>query len=477
MSKAFLNVDKLNDLVNVRDFGAVGDGVADDAAAVQAAFDAVEPLGGTLYFPPGKYLFGSQVTLNRTYAPSGSNFVGERNLKISGYGAEIRTTGAIYAFRVEGGWAPNHCAVFEGFTIYHRGNTTALGGIQMVGAGLVTCRNISVVVSSSLPAGYAAFRMENGTASDPNTGCFWNHIDHCSIRPWAGAEGYSTYGVLLIGAANATHVTNCMFSGSNTHVQLQAHLGQTYVPNAVVIDGNAFEAPNTGKAIVLTGSASTYHVSGTRITNNRFEALNTAVELNGTGTTVQLPTYMSGNYADTSVTNYLVNTLNIPVIMLDATIVGADMGPGKFQNQDGFVFRNEDSAFDTLVVRGPNIGSGLAIHSSSGVRYGRWALQASQGTLLKGRYSGPYAPINLGVIQGISSTDTESQNLTGGVTFTSAATKAVTFPIAEPDTSYRVFVSGDVNETFWVTSKTTSGFTINSSNATSTANVNWFIIR
>ena len=41
--------------VEVRDFGAVGDGVADDTAAIQRAIDA----GGIVHFPPGVYLSGS----------------------------------------------------------------------------------------------------------------------------------------------------------------------------------------------------------------------------------------------------------------------------------------------------------------------------------------------------------------------------------------------------------------------------------
>ncbi|BBX17974.1 hypothetical protein CRI77_22020 [Mycolicibacterium duvalii] len=45
-----------NRVVNVRDHGAVGDGAANDAAAIRAAAAAVEP-GGTLLFPAGSYLF------------------------------------------------------------------------------------------------------------------------------------------------------------------------------------------------------------------------------------------------------------------------------------------------------------------------------------------------------------------------------------------------------------------------------------
>jgi hypothetical protein len=54
---------KLRETVSVKDFGAVGDGVADDTAAIQAAIDAVILLGGgVLMFPRGTYSISAAIS-------------------------------------------------------------------------------------------------------------------------------------------------------------------------------------------------------------------------------------------------------------------------------------------------------------------------------------------------------------------------------------------------------------------------------
>ena len=54
--------------IDVRDFGAVGDGTTDDAAAVESALAALgKQGGGTLFFPPGQYAL-SRALLVRGYA-------------------------------------------------------------------------------------------------------------------------------------------------------------------------------------------------------------------------------------------------------------------------------------------------------------------------------------------------------------------------------------------------------------------------
>lgn len=50
-------------MVNVRDFGAVGDGVADDTSAIQAAISSCYTSGETLYIPTGTYLISDTLDL------------------------------------------------------------------------------------------------------------------------------------------------------------------------------------------------------------------------------------------------------------------------------------------------------------------------------------------------------------------------------------------------------------------------------
>lgn len=66
--------------------------------------------------------------------------------------------------------------------------------------------------------------------------------------------------------------------------------------------------------------------------------------------------------------------------------------------------------------------------------------------------------------------------ITGSATFVAGTTVAVTFATPEPDANYRIYVSPDANRTYWATSETTSGFTLNAS-ASNSDTVGWLLMR
>jgi hypothetical protein len=155
------------------------------------------------------------------------------------------------------------------------------------------------------------------------------------------------------------------------------------------------------------------------------------------------------------------------------------MGPAKTYNQDGIVFQNENSTFDPVTAVPANLGKGYALRTAAGALLGRIVYSVAAGGAgmqLKGSYTPDYNPLTLVGCQGIAARDTSANNLAGTATFAAATTVAVTLPIAEPDANYLIFFDNPANQTLWVTSKTASGFTINSSASNSTT-VGWLLIR
>lgn len=116
---------KLRESVSVKDFGAVGDGVTDDTAAIQAAIDAAETLsvatsrGATspqirssfpavvLYIPAGKYLISSQLIVGQI--SSRYKLLGEASLIFANNG----TMASDYLIKVVGAFD----SIFEGLNL------------------------------------------------------------------------------------------------------------------------------------------------------------------------------------------------------------------------------------------------------------------------------------------------------------------------------------------------------------------------
>jgi len=85
---------KMRDTVSVKDFGAVGDGVTDDSAAIQLAVNALSS-GGTLMFPFATYKVNTSILIST----SNINIVGNSSIidaTTLTYNASVRGSGAVF---------------------------------------------------------------------------------------------------------------------------------------------------------------------------------------------------------------------------------------------------------------------------------------------------------------------------------------------------------------------------------------------
>jgi hypothetical protein len=327
---------------DVRRYGAVLDGATNDATAFNnAAAQFAQDGGADIILPHGySAMLSSQWTVDRP---------DRRNCAIHAYGFEIFTTGAISALKITGGALPHSCTVY-GLKINHRANATATAGIHLSGTSHVALVDCTVEGDDN-SASYAGILVENSTASDTATGCFWTRVERFRCRQRAGADGAApTHGIILRGASNATVIRDSSFAAV-TGILIENHTGQTYVSNGNVIDGCAFEGCTTG--IKYSGDT-TSTFSGQRITNNRCEASTTFLELTGSTTQPAVPLWLSGNYMISSVTNYIVNTNSLYINNFDFSVT-----PDFAQNH---VLRSRDGL--ELVPISGSSGDALTLWSS-----------------------------------------------------------------------------------------------------------------
>lgn len=170
---------KLRESVSVKDFGAVGDGVTDDTAAIQAAVTAARHV----YFPVGIYKTSSTITVTKTCRLSGavSSFADTTSgavISYAGTGAAVSITPVTKIYN----------SVVENLVIQAAG--TALTSATAIGL-LLTSSNYGVfqnVVVREFGSGIGI----KVTATVGSIGAY-NHFIGCML--WGNKTGFSINGV------------------------------------------------------------------------------------------------------------------------------------------------------------------------------------------------------------------------------------------------------------------------------------------
>jgi len=154
---------KLKDIVSVKDFGAVGDGVADDTAAIQAALDATQAIS----FPAG------------TYKVTSTLLVKNHNKVVYGNNSVIAYTGTgwvINAQLVGGTLFPQYLQLND---LYIASGPNATGGIYWR-FSYGTAKNISVQIPVT---NQIAWQIGCDSAA---TGAYYNQFQNCNVQVYVG---------------------------------------------------------------------------------------------------------------------------------------------------------------------------------------------------------------------------------------------------------------------------------------------------
>lgn len=202
---------------SVKDFGAVGNGVVDDTAAIQAAMTVC----GGIYFPPGTYMandltatlpvyiYGYGATIKRRNNQLASTFI----LSIAGNGSSVQ------GLNFDGNAANNagHTGRHEGLRIAAN-NVTVLdsdsSNTPSGGTGVANCfyvpgnaATLENVTSSN--AGYAAIRIDGDGAT----------VNNARITDFTekGIVFDGTIGV----SAKSLIISNCRITSASTNINAQ----------------------------------------------------------------------------------------------------------------------------------------------------------------------------------------------------------------------------------------------------------------
>ena len=170
------------DGVNVKDYGAVGNGVTDDTAAIQAAHDALPATDGTLVLPAGS-----------NYKITGAILVTKARTRIIGHGAKITQSGTLaQGLNIAAAGVEVH-----GLWLYNsRGGSdwSAAGSTNAIGINLITADYAKIV------------------------GCRIENWGSTSIRVTSG-KGVEISGNTIIGIGAA----GGLVAGSNYNIGIEAY--------------------------------------------------------------------------------------------------------------------------------------------------------------------------------------------------------------------------------------------------------------
>lgn len=353
---------KLSQIVSVKDFGATGDGVTNDTAAIQAAIDSLSS-DSTLVFPAGTYKINQVI------------FDGISRLAVTAYGARFLLTGDNAGFLVKG--VCDNIDVFGGVLVGDGVNRDAdLSKIQIgwsfgnePGAYVQAVRVHDVWVEAT----NQGFRFAAGTGAGSGS-CQNVKVSNCHAKDIVGVVGGAGYGFLFSQASFSSIVEssaeNCQRHG------IYFAEGRNYTASSCLIRNHRSTVYNNGYRVAFSISRSrNVTVEGCVFDNCYDGTVEIDVDTQGTapdnvsvGTVLSNCVFLGSALADIRIgTVPAIDGISSDIVISNCVMVR----PSSNSNSSIVIEGGDRIKIDGCLIDGPGTASSRAItlNATSGATY------------------------------------------------------------------------------------------------------------
>jgi hypothetical protein len=342
--------------ISVKSHGAVGDGTADDSAAIQTAANLARMTGDRLYFPAGKYRF-SNVTVEDCLI-EGAGIVEQDNTAADGT-VFLCTDTVNPLFHVKRG------ASFRGFSVYYPDQVKH--GSPIAYLPTLLCDPLSTVTEVMI---------ENVNAINPYIFIRYGDAAKTAAHGRLSIRGSSIYGVYRgIEAYNLLDVlqisdTKFTWGTFNTMCQGDQTLSHWTAANGAGIYADKIDGLQLSNVLIF-GPNKAIHVAGARsdlwsFSNVIFDAvlygLVASAEIEASFSACHFYCYQTGN--DAAAGSAILVSSNGP------TPSKLRFGACHFHNSHGNHIDASGSALRSLIVDGCDLGAIGTAQGASGQRFG-----------------------------------------------------------------------------------------------------------